>query len=223
MKNLTSLPQPPSHYQAIGSDGDSSSSPVQNPFASETQTLASRSSSDRLSYQSENDHDAYQSHATNSVVQREYGNDYEYNARSPPPVPPHGPGLSRGNMPLQANLSRNSSQSLMGSSEFDRYPNRLSSAAPSITSGGASLIPPGEAPFRSQFRHSAQSDQSGSSASSLEQDYSRNNPFVVNADFSPFGGYPASSFPLHLDEKEADDYLHNPDPILDAKYNRRCQ
>lgn len=35
-------------------------------------------------------------------------------------------------------------------------------------------------------------------------------------EFSPFGGYPASSFPLHIDEKEPDDYLHNPDPIGDA-------
>lgn len=39
-------------------------------------------------------------------------------------------------------------------------------------------------------------------------------------DFSPFGGYPASSFPLHIDEKEPDDYLHNPDPIADAEYDK---
>ncbi|ODV66627.1 beta-glucan synthesis-associated [Hyphopichia burtonii NRRL Y-1933] len=41
-----------------------------------------------------------------------------------------------------------------------------------------------------------------------------------NHDFSPFGGYPASSFPLHIDEKEPDDYLHNPDPIKDADYDK---
>ncbi|KAK9453198.1 beta-glucan synthesis-associated [Dipodascopsis uninucleata] len=35
-------------------------------------------------------------------------------------------------------------------------------------------------------------------------------------DFSPFGGYPVSSFPIHMDEKEPDDYMHNPDPILDS-------
>lgn len=39
-------------------------------------------------------------------------------------------------------------------------------------------------------------------------------------DYSPFGGYPASSFPLHIDEKEPDDYLHNPDPIADAQYDK---
>ena len=39
-------------------------------------------------------------------------------------------------------------------------------------------------------------------------------------DFSPFGGYPASSFPLSIDEKEPDDYLHNPDPVQDAEYEK---
>ncbi|CAI5758857.1 unnamed protein product [Candida verbasci] len=37
---------------------------------------------------------------------------------------------------------------------------------------------------------------------------------------SPFGGYPANSFPLNINEKEDDDYLHNPDPIEDAKYDK---
>jgi len=46
------------------------------------------------------------------------------------------------------------------------------------------------------------------------------NPFASNTEFSPFGGYPASSFPLHIDEKEPDDYLHNPDPVADADYDK---
>ncbi|RKP32453.1 beta-glucan synthesis-associated [Metschnikowia bicuspidata] len=45
-------------------------------------------------------------------------------------------------------------------------------------------------------------------------------PFMSMVYYSPFGGYPASSFPLHIDEKEDDDYLHNPDPIADAEYDR---
>ncbi|KAK9465264.1 beta-glucan synthesis-associated protein-domain-containing protein [Lipomyces arxii] len=36
-------------------------------------------------------------------------------------------------------------------------------------------------------------------------------------DYSPFGGYPVSSFPLHIEDKEPDDYMHNPDPVLDAR------
>lgn len=46
------------------------------------------------------------------------------------------------------------------------------------------------------------------------------NPFISNTDFSPFGGYPALLFPLHIDEKEPDDYLHNPDPVADAEYDK---
>lgn len=42
---------------------------------------------------------------------------------------------------------------------------------------------------------------------------------IFNADFSPFGGYPATSFPLLMHEKEPDDYLHNPDPVADAIYD----
>ena len=41
-----------------------------------------------------------------------------------------------------------------------------------------------------------------------------------NQNFSPFGGYPTSSFPLKMEEKEDDDYLHNPDPEEDAKLDR---
>lgn len=43
---------------------------------------------------------------------------------------------------------------------------------------------------------------------------------AFDTDFSPFGGYPASSFPLHIDEEEPDDYLHNPDPVEDAIYEK---
>lgn len=44
-------------------------------------------------------------------------------------------------------------------------------------------------------------------------------PLFTNAEFSPFGGYPATSFPLLMHEKEPDDYLHNPDPVADAIYD----
>lgn len=117
----------------------------------------------------------------------------------------------------------------MSSAEFDRYPNRISSAAPSIVSGsGAPLI------ARDGYHHNANGIRSStlsdaSAASSFSDTDSTAyaagtvSPFVINSDFSPFGGYPASVFPLHMEEKEADDYLHNPDPILDAKYDKRCQ
>jgi beta-glucanase (GH16 family) len=37
---------------------------------------------------------------------------------------------------------------------------------------------------------------------------------------SPFGGFPIKQFPLTIDEREDDDYLHNPDPIEDAIYEK---
>lgn len=111
--------------------------------------------------------------------------------------------------------SRPSSTSLNVMSEFDRYPNRISSAQSVVSTPGAN----GSDNYHNGMRNSTFSNESG--ASSLS-DSSVANPFVVNADFSPFGGYPATSFPLHIDEKEADDYLHNPDPILDAKNDRMC-
>lgn len=75
--------------------------------------------------------------------------------------------------------------------------------------------------------HSLNSKQQSSlSRSNMDSDvYSdssdrSSNPFMVDTEFSPFGGYPASSFPLLIDEKEDDDYLHNPDPIQDAEYDK---
>lgn len=46
------------------------------------------------------------------------------------------------------------------------------------------------------------------------------NVYAGGTDFSPFGGFPALHFPLDINEKEPDDYLHNPDPIADAEYNK---
>lgn len=59
-----------------------------------------------------------------------------------------------------------------------------------------------------------------SDLNSQDQQSETTNPFIVDNDFSPFGGYPANSFPLLIDEKEDDDYLHNPDPIADAEYEK---
>ncbi|KAF5116714.1 hypothetical protein DV495_000943 [Geotrichum candidum] len=124
--------------------------------------------------------------------------------------------------------SRRSSASLnMLSAEFDRYPNRISSAAPSIMSMGAghSLLRSGNSDLylNKHNRDSSISNDSGVSSVSANGGGRPAGKFAFQSDFSPFGGYPTSSFPLHIDEKEADDYLHNPDPILDAKYDRKCQ
>ncbi|KAH3672990.1 hypothetical protein WICMUC_003943 [Wickerhamomyces mucosus] len=111
-----------------------------------------------------------------------------------------------------SNLNRNSTPlatEVHSPAEFDRYPSiggsRIVSMANSINST-SNLLNSGHKKKTSTV------SESGSANSS--------NPFVPDADFSPFGGYPASSFPLHMDEKEDDDYLHNPDPIADAQYEK---
>ncbi|CEP62919.1 beta-glucan synthesis-associated protein KRE6 LALA0_S06e06898g [Lachancea lanzarotensis] len=91
---------------------------------------------------------------------------------------------------------------------FDRYPivggSRVSSMAP-VTEGAAHHHP----------HHPPGPSNTNSSASITSSD-----PFISDQDFSPFGGYPASSFPLHLEEKEDDDYLHNPDPEEEARLDK---
>ncbi|CAR27274.1 hypothetical protein ZYGR_0I05480 [Zygosaccharomyces rouxii] len=87
--------------------------------------------------------------------------------------------------------------------EYDRYP-QVSSRVLSM-------------PPTAQQQKEQQNSPVGS-ASSLS---SNPNPFSGEPDFSPFGGYPASSFPLMMEEKEEDDYLHNPDPEEEARLDRR--
>lgn len=89
-------------------------------------------------------------------------------------------------------------------SEFDRYPSMAGSRVVSSSSLSTQ--------FNNLHPKIGSLSADDSSIRSLD-------PFVSNVDFSPFGGYPASSFPLHIDEKEADDYLHNPDPVADAEYD----
>ena len=93
--------------------------------------------------------------------------------------------------------------------EYDRYPSMLGSRVVLSTLLNHHLLQL----FTPGTPGSYDGDE-GTSSSRLQ------NPFVVAPDFSPFGGYPALSFPLHIDEKEPDDYLHNPDPIADAEYDK---
>ncbi|CAR27275.1 hypothetical protein ZYGR_0I05490 [Zygosaccharomyces rouxii] len=124
---------------------------------------------------------------------------------NPPKILPHSNSVS-------SNLSTND---ILSPPEYDRYPlvgSRIASVqqlhgynnAPQHGSSNANnqlgmSLPPGNG-----------------SSSSLSS-----NPFLVDHDFSPFGGYPESSFPLTLDDKEDDDYLHNPDPEEEARLDRR--
>ncbi|KRZ98304.1 uncharacterized protein AC631_05936, partial [Debaryomyces fabryi] len=89
--------------------------------------------------------------------------------------------------------------------DYDRYPNIAGSNMISSTSLTSNI-------YNSQNFPNIDDNSSTSNKSSR--------PLLGSKDFNPFGGYPASSFPLHIDEKEPDDYLHNPDPLKDAIYDK---
>ncbi|SCU88429.1 LANO_0D02080g1_1 [Lachancea nothofagi CBS 11611] len=96
---------------------------------------------------------------------------------------------------------------------FDRYPvvgSRVASMTPAA--GGVGIAGAAGASAANHHGHSSNNNSSTSITSS--------DPFISDQDFSPFGGYPTSSFPLHLDEKEDDDYLHNPDPEEEARLDK---
>ena len=106
-----------------------------------------------------------------------------------------------------------SSQNIQVPSEYDRYPSMAGSRVVSSTSLSSNMF--GSSNNLQQNHQSTRKSDDDSSISNKST-----NPFLPGTDFSPFGGYPASSFPLHIDEKEPDDYLHNPDPIEDAAYDK---
>ncbi|KAG7193500.1 beta-glucan synthesis-associated protein [Scheffersomyces spartinae] len=120
------------------------------------------------------------------------------------------------NMASSQLLNSNSANKMQTPSEFDRYPSMAGSRVVSLTSLSSHFFGASK---------EATGAQSNSNTNGKSSDESLNNksslmaPFM-GVDFSPFGDYPALSYPLHIDEKEPDDYLHNPDPIADAEYDR---
>ncbi|CAK9439182.1 uncharacterized protein LODBEIA_P34060 [Lodderomyces beijingensis] len=106
--------------------------------------------------------------------------------------------------------------------QYDRYPKQVIYNFPhSNQESTANLL--------DETNYSNSNSNSNSSTNSSSFNYSNSSPptnkdrysgsYEYEYEFSPFGGYPASQFPLSIDEKEPDDYLHNPDPVLDSLYN----
>ncbi|RLV95941.1 Beta-glucan synthesis-associated protein KRE6 [Spathaspora sp. JA1] len=98
---------------------------------------------------------------------------------------------------------------------FDRYPSMA----------GTHRVSTNSIPVSAYYRHSASGSDSTKSRSSDSSPKEKSISTTttdngLSLDWNPFGGYPASSFPLHIDEKEADDYLHNPDPVHDIIYDK---
>lgn len=117
----------------------------------------------------------------------------------------HTPLLAGATFNRPTSAQAGGSESMKVPTEFDRYPSLAGSRVVSSTS------------LMTHFNNANKEYTSSSPDESLLRSQ---NPFASNTEFSPFGGYPASSFPLHIDEKEPDDYLHNPDPVADADYDK---
>lgn len=121
--------------------------------------------------------------------------------------------FSNGDISPNLNLSNND---IMSPPAFDRYP-----LVGSRVASSTNLIVPNSGnpnPHNDKFVYSNRSSPREGSGSTFS---SSNNPFTAEHDFSPFGGYPATSFPLLMDDKEDDDYLHNPDLEEEARLDRQ--
>lgn len=96
---------------------------------------------------------------------------------------------------------------------FDRYP-KISSTVPKQVLQSKNIVSTTtEVPL--QISHQNKSFKTESSH------FCSKNNALMEKDFLPFGGYPTSLFPLYMDEKEIDDYLHNPNPEEEAKLDKR--
>lgn len=132
-------------------------------------------------------------------------------------VPPDNPFLtpndfySTSSLELSSNQQHSSSQSEnMQEEDNNRYINNTSPSAVHLLNARGDGGSTGDLTFSNSPYAQTNKDSS-----------SQSNPFLVYEDgTSPFGGYPVSNFPLTIDEKEPDDYLHNPDPIEDALYDK---
>ncbi|GMM45845.1 beta-glucan synthesis-associated protein [Pichia kluyveri] len=111
--------------------------------------------------------------------------------------------------PFSSSNRLSSLNNLNQTAEYNRYPKNLSNSR--INSMNS---------FNNNNTTDLDDLNSNANSNTFSNSDSSSNPFMVDTDFSPFGGYPTSSFPLLIDEKEDDDYLHNPDPIEEAKYEK---
>lgn len=145
---------------------------------------------------------------------------FDNSSSSPPSRSYQGYGYSPNGTTSNLLLSQGSSSledsRVQRPSEYDRFPSKIGSRVVSSSSlllmgyrvrGGIVPVAVGDAKSPVAKEPTDESEES-------------NEKLELLLDFSPFGGYPTSLFPLHIEEKESDDYLHNPDPIKDAQYDK---
>lgn len=180
-----------------------------NPFLNDSELNSGRNSATSLLHESTEDSeqnaDYYQQQQPMSDYKGYYSKNSSQirsaNAKLNPSAGGNGSGASASLLPPQPGRGFPSSTSMASNAisasditsppAFDRYP-QVGTRSTSMHVGNTPL-------------------QGSSSGNNSNSSISSSNPFLSDQDFSPFGGYPASSFPLNIEEKEDDDYLHNPD------------
>lgn len=117
------------------------------------------------------------------------------------------------------NPIRNENLSINQPPAYDRYPVIKDSENNSITLSRSNLqlLQAEGAPLADHLNHKFHSSSYSHESNGDNTKYPVTYKFT---EFSPFGGYPASSFPLSIEEKEPDDDLHNPNPVKDAEYEK---
>lgn len=125
--------------------------------------------------------------------------------------------LSSSTDDFNRSLTPGSPDLLQAPSTYDRYPSANGSSQSLVNNDSVGNLLSYSNPYGTSQASTPniRSDDESSTVST------KPNPFVQRSvEFSPFGGYPATSFSLYIDEVDPDDYLHNPDPVADAEYEK---
>ncbi len=210
-------------HSATSNVGNSNSNQFQHNSNSSLNSLSGSSSADNLNvihtdqsseqlnrsrdgsqlgpYQTENEYSSTRSHISSNDSSRRstiIGNPFYV---SSPYLPlPVGGTVPRATLPLSDDHYLPSGATRRQHDSNSLYP----STAPSIVHSSAES-------FQESGRH-------GHSSVDLENS---GNTIFDDSYYFPFGGFPQSDFLLSMEEKEDDDYIHNPDPEADALLDKK--
>lgn len=215
-RNLTSH-SPYTSEDLSSSDGNNTST-VKNPFLDDAEEEDSSAfPSHNASNSSLLHHDSSDSPNQNNPMVSDYNGYYAKGKENPPPKSSNITGLPSSTSLYSHGLNSISNNDILSPPAFDRYPLVGSRVASMAAINNANNV----GSSTNNNNNNNNNGHSGSSANNSSSSITSSNPFLSDQDFSPFGGYPATSFPLHMDEKEDDDYLHNPDPEEEARLDKK--
>ncbi|CCE62970.1 hypothetical protein TPHA_0D03340 [Tetrapisispora phaffii CBS 4417] len=128
-------------------------------------------------------------------------------------------------LPPPISNSNSYSNLIMSPPSFDRYPiiasniSQLHNSFINHDTKIASAINNKNNLYESSHLHTNSSSSIG--IKQQNSNVSLSQALQYSNDLSPFGGFPTSAFPIFLEDKEDDDFFHNPDPEEEAKLDRK--